>query len=75
MYLRAERFRILFTAFPDERVVVFTTAFLEKHKEDDHQAVSRHDARVRAWEYAPRPSQRPRGARPSPPVNRCQGLM
>lgn len=47
---RPGRFRLLFVVLPDEGAIVFTTAFLERRKEDYHHAVRVHDARIKACE-------------------------
>lgn len=48
--LRVGRYRILFIVFPDERTIVFTTAFLKRREADYGAAIARHDGRVRAYE-------------------------
>ncbi len=48
--LRFGRYRILFIVFPDERAIVFTTAFLKRRESDYVAAIRRHDERVRAYE-------------------------
>jgi len=48
--LRFGRYRILFVVFPDERTLVFTTAFLKRRESDYAAAIERHDARVRDYE-------------------------
>ncbi|HLE97663.1 MAG TPA: hypothetical protein VI997_09870 [Candidatus Thermoplasmatota archaeon] len=48
--LRAGRCRVLFIAFPDEKTIVFTTAFLKKRESDYEAAIDRHASRVRAYE-------------------------
>lgn len=48
--LRLGRYRILFVVFPDERTIVFTTAFLRRRDSDYGPAIDRHDARVKAYE-------------------------
>lgn len=48
--LRFGRYRILFIVLPDERTIVFMTAFLKRRDADYVAAIERHDARVRAYE-------------------------
>ena len=48
--LRFGRYRILFILFPDERTLVFTTAFLKRRDADYGPAIVRHDSRVRSYE-------------------------
>ena len=48
--LRVGRYRILLVAFPDEKAIVFTTAFLKRRESDYDAAIARHDARVKAYE-------------------------
>ena len=48
--LRVGRLRVLFIIFPDEGVVVFTTAFEKKRESDYIGAIERHERRVRSYE-------------------------
>lgn len=48
--LRVGRVRVLFIVLPDQRAVVFTTAFVKRRDSDYRAALQRHDARVKAYE-------------------------